>query len=100
MGLTREAKSKTIKIYRRKQGSTKPDVLVANFEGIRKGTEKDLILQPFDIVEVGKLRRNLQTTYWILLSAPKSYSYRILGIGIHFFYYFLVFLVNDATPDL
>jgi len=53
-GLTREAKSKTIKIYRRKQGSTNPDVLVANFEGIRKGTEKDLILQPFDIVEVGK----------------------------------------------
>jgi len=53
-GLTREAKFKSIKVYRRKQGSLNPDVLVANFEGIRKGTEKDLILQPFDIVEVGK----------------------------------------------
>ena len=53
-GLTREAKSKSVKVYRRKTGSPNPEVLVANFEGIRKGTEPDLILAPFDIVEVGK----------------------------------------------
>ncbi|MFL6468938.1 MAG: SLBB domain-containing protein [Pyrinomonadaceae bacterium] len=52
-GLTREAK-KNIKIYRRKPGSPNPEVIAANFEGIRKGTENDPILAPFDIVEVGK----------------------------------------------
>ena len=53
-GMTREAKSKNIKIYRRKTGSPNPEILIANFEGIRKGTEPDFILAPFDIVEVGK----------------------------------------------
>ena len=53
-GMTREAKSKSVKVYRRKTGSPNPEVLIANFEGIRKGTEPDLILAPFDIVEVGK----------------------------------------------
>src|SRR5688500_2319720 len=53
-GITREAKTKSVKIYRRKPGSTTPDVIVANFDLIRKGTEKDILLQPFDIVEVGK----------------------------------------------
>lgn len=53
-GITREAKSKSIKVYRRKPGSPNPEVLIANFEAIRKGTEQDLILAPFDIVEVGK----------------------------------------------
>lgn len=53
-GITREAKTKNVKIYRRKPGSATPDVIVANFDLIRKGTEKDILLQPFDIVEVGK----------------------------------------------
>lgn len=59
-GITREAKTKTVKIYRRKVGSATPEVIVANFDEIRKGTQKDLVLQPFDIVEVGK--------------APKSFA--------------------------
>jgi polysaccharide biosynthesis/export protein len=59
-GQTREAKLKSIKIYRRKPGAAKPDEIVANLESIKKGMEKDIMLQPFDIVEVGK--------------APKSFA--------------------------
>jgi len=59
-GATREAKKKGIKIYRRKPGSTTPDVLIANYEQITKGLEKDIMLQAYDIVEVGK--------------APKSFT--------------------------
>lgn len=59
-GVNRDAKTKSIKIYRRKPGSNTPDVIVANFDSIRKGAEKDILLQPYDIVEVGK--------------APKSFS--------------------------
>ncbi|HMJ08699.1 MAG TPA: SLBB domain-containing protein [Pyrinomonadaceae bacterium] len=53
-GITREAKTKNIKIYRRKIGSTEPQVLVANYDQIKKGEEKDIMLEPFDIVEVDK----------------------------------------------
>lgn len=53
-GANREAKLKSVKIYRRKAGSPKPDEIVANLELIKKGEQPDLMLQPFDIVEVGK----------------------------------------------
>lgn len=53
-GSTTEAKMKDVKVYRRKQGSPEPEVLVANLEAIKKGTAKDIMLEPYDIVEVGK----------------------------------------------
>ena len=53
-GITREAKTKTIKVYRRKEGSAEPEMIVANYDDIKKGTQKDVMLEPFDIVEVDK----------------------------------------------
>jgi polysaccharide export outer membrane protein len=57
-GNTTEAKTKDVKIYRRKQGSTQPEVLVANLDAIKKGTQKDIMLEPYDIVEVGKAKKS------------------------------------------
>ena len=53
-GITRQAKSKSIKIYRRKQGVSQPEVLTVDYNAIRKGELEDPVLSPFDIVEVGK----------------------------------------------
>lgn len=53
-GITREAKTKNVKIYRRKSGSPDPEVIAANYEQIKKGKQKDIMLFPFDIVEVDK----------------------------------------------
>lgn len=53
-GITRQAKSKSIKIYRRKQGVSQPEVLTVDYNAIRKGELQDPVLSPFDIVEVGK----------------------------------------------
>jgi polysaccharide export outer membrane protein len=53
-GNTSDAKTKDVKVYRRKQGSTQPEVLVANLDAIKKGAQKDIMLEPYDIVEVGK----------------------------------------------
>jgi polysaccharide export outer membrane protein len=58
-GTTREAKIKEIKVYRRKQGSSQPEVIVVNYEAIKKGTQKDIMLEPFDIVEVGKSKKSV-----------------------------------------
>jgi polysaccharide export outer membrane protein len=58
-GITREAKTKEIKVYRRKEGSTQPEVILVNYADIRSGTQKDLMLLPFDIVEVGKAKKSI-----------------------------------------
>jgi polysaccharide biosynthesis/export protein len=58
-GTTREAKIKEVKIYRRKQGSPQPDVLSVNYEAIKKGEQKDVTLQPLDIIEVGKAKKSV-----------------------------------------
>ncbi|MDM7922258.1 MAG: SLBB domain-containing protein [Pyrinomonadaceae bacterium] len=53
-GITREAKTKNVKIYRRKIGAAQPEIIAANYEQIRRGEAKDILLEPFDIVEVDK----------------------------------------------
>jgi len=53
-GITREAKSDKIKVYRKQAGSSKPEVIVVNYSQIKKGTVKDIMLMPFDIIEVDK----------------------------------------------
>lgn len=58
-GITREAKTKTVKIYRRKEGSPNPEVLSVNYDLIKKGTQKDVLLQAFDIVEVDKTKKSI-----------------------------------------
>jgi polysaccharide export outer membrane protein len=58
-GITREAKTKEVKVYRRKPGSPKPEVITASYQLIKKGEEKDVMLEPFDIVEVGKAQKSI-----------------------------------------
>lgn len=58
-GFTREAKKKIITVYRKKPGTSEPDVLAINYEEIKAGRQNDVILRPFDIVEVGKSRKSV-----------------------------------------
>jgi len=58
-GITREAKSKNITIRRRKGNSPEPELIAVNFDQIRKGQQKDVLLQPFDIVVVDKAKKNI-----------------------------------------
>lgn len=58
-GTTREAKMKEIKIYRRKPGTAQPEVISVNYDAIKKGTQKDMMLEPYDIVEVGKSKKSI-----------------------------------------
>jgi polysaccharide export outer membrane protein len=67
-GPTREAKIKDIKIYRRKPGAPDPQVIAANYDLIRKGQQKDVMLEPFDIVEVGKANKSIGQIFMDLLT--------------------------------
>lgn len=58
-GLTREAKKKDVKIYRMKPGSSKPEILSANLDQIKKQKQDDIVLQPYDVVEVEKAPKSI-----------------------------------------
>jgi polysaccharide export outer membrane protein len=51
-GVQRLAKSNEIHIYRQKEGKAGQDDLTFNYDAIKKGEEKDVFLQAYDIVDV------------------------------------------------
>ena len=58
-GITREARTKNITIRRRKNGSPEPELIAVNYDEIRKGVQKDVLLEPFDIIVVDKAKKNI-----------------------------------------
>jgi polysaccharide export outer membrane protein len=72
-GVRREAKTKDIRIYRLKANSKERDVIIANYDLIKKGLQKDPMLEPYDIVEVDKSRESIaQTILRIAVGAGKT----------------------------
>lgn len=51
-GLRREAKTKDIRIQRRKQGTNDLEYISVNYDLIKAKQQPDVVLQPYDIVEV------------------------------------------------
>ncbi len=51
-GLRKEAKASEIRIYRQKPGSSEQDTIIADMTAIRKRQQPDVVLQPYDIIEV------------------------------------------------
>jgi polysaccharide export outer membrane protein len=51
-GVTRIAKTNEVHIYRVKEGKIGSEDLKVNYDAIRKGTEKDILLKAYDIVDV------------------------------------------------
>ena len=72
-GVRREAKTKDIKIYRLKSNSKDREIIKANYDLIRKGQQKDIMLEPYDIVEVDKAKKNIaQTILEIAIGAGRT----------------------------
>ncbi len=61
-GVRREAKTKDIKIYRLKANSKEREIIAVNYDQIKKGTQKDVMLEPYDIVEVDKAKKSVTQT--------------------------------------
>jgi len=59
-GIKPEAKTKDIKIYRLKPNSKDRDIISVNFDLIKKGKQKDVMLEPYDIVEVDKSKKSIK----------------------------------------
>ncbi len=72
-GPNREAKTKDIKIYRLKANSKDREIISANYDSIKKGTQKDIMLEPYDIIEVDKSKKSIaQTILEIAIGAGKG----------------------------
>lgn len=72
-GVKREAKTKDVKIYRLKANSTERDTISVNLDLIKTGKQKDLMLEPYDIVEVDKAKDSLgKTILGIAIGAGRS----------------------------
>jgi polysaccharide export outer membrane protein len=54
-GVTRQAKETEVYIHRAKAGKIGSESIKVNFEAIRKGQDKDILLQAYDIVDVRKI---------------------------------------------
>ncbi len=61
-GTKKEAKATDVRIYRQKLGTNEPEVIHVDYAAIKKQKQKDVILMPYDIIEVpeaGKLSRQM-----------------------------------------
>lgn len=61
-GVRREAKTKDIKVYRIKPNAAPTDnreIISVNYDQIKKGEQKDVVLQPYDIVIVDKAKKSV-----------------------------------------
>ncbi|MCY7345170.1 MAG: SLBB domain-containing protein [Pyrinomonadaceae bacterium] len=74
-GFSREAKTKTVTIRRLKANSKDREVIVVNYDQIKKGVQKDVILQPFDIVEVDKSKKSIgQTILELAMGGARGFT--------------------------
>ncbi len=70
-GAQRLAKTSEVHIYRQKDGQIGSEDLKFNFEAIKKGQQKDVVLQPYDIIDV-----RASGTF-----SPKNLGDMLVGIG-------------------
>jgi polysaccharide export outer membrane protein len=53
-GIRKDAKSDDVRIYRQKPGSFEQELLRVNFNAIKKKEAEDVVLQPYDIIDVAE----------------------------------------------
>ncbi|MCB1025046.1 MAG: SLBB domain-containing protein [Acidobacteria bacterium] len=58
-GVRAKAKIKDVKIYRKRADSPERDVISANLELIKEKKEKDPMLEPYDIVDIGTKKKSV-----------------------------------------
>ena len=56
-GVRRDVKTKMIKIYRLKPNSKDRDIISVNYDHVKQNKAKDVMLEPYDIVEVDKAKK-------------------------------------------
>lgn len=78
-GVNREARTKDITIRRLKPDSNEREIISVNYELIKRGEQKDVMLEPYDIVEVDKAKKSVAQS--ILEIVTKTATTAVTGFG-------------------
>lgn len=74
-GLKKEAKASEVLIYRQKPGAPQQEIVKVNFNAVRKNPKLDVLLQPYDVIEVKEAGAFSGT------NLLKTLTSGVLGIG-------------------
>ena len=86
-GPSQQAKTKDIKIYRQKKDSIERETISINYDLIREGKQKDIPLEPYDVVEVGKANKGIgQIMLEIATGSARSAAQSFATGGIRVLY--------------
>ncbi|HMS42622.1 MAG TPA: polysaccharide biosynthesis/export family protein [Pyrinomonadaceae bacterium] len=77
-GFNREAQKKDITVQRMKPNTREPAYISVNYELIKKGKEKDFILEPNDIVIVNKTKKSVGATILEIITGGAKNAANIL----------------------
>ena len=81
-GIKPTAKKKDIRILRLKPNSKDRETISANYDLIKKGTQKDLVLEPYDIIEVDKKEKTIPQIAFELFTGLGRTALTNFGAGI------------------
>jgi polysaccharide export outer membrane protein len=82
-GFKREAKTSQITIHRLKPGSVdQHEEIIANYQMIKKGQQRDIMLQPYDVVEVGMAKDSFAVAALKMALGAGKAGVSSLGTGI------------------
>lgn len=81
-GVNREAKTKDIKIYRLRGESKEREIIAVNYDLVKKGEQKDVMLQPYDIIEVDKAKKSVTQTILELVTGTAKGALTGFGTGL------------------
>jgi polysaccharide export outer membrane protein len=81
-GVSRQAKTKDIKIYRLKANSKDREIINVNYDRIKKGEQKDIMLQPYDIIEVDKSKKSIAQIILETVSGVGMSAVNTVGTGL------------------
>lgn len=82
-GVRREAKTKDIKIYRLKADPKEPrEIISVNYDRIKKGEQKDVQLQPYDIIEVDKSKKSIAQIILETVAGVGTSAVSTFGTGL------------------
>ena len=74
-GATSAADLSNVRIYRQRAGALEQDVLKIDYSAIKNGKQSDVLLHPYDVIEVGEPGLTWKTVLKnIFASAAKSYA--------------------------
>jgi len=86
-GVREKANLKNVRIYRRMPDSLDRQVIVANLRSIQRKEQKDIMLEPYDIIDIGKKKKSVgQIVFEVVTGAGRAAATSFATSGVRVLY--------------